>query len=243
MKNASDRLRDDVERNKSRSKWAAWVLVAGLVVEVVLAFNFSEGKSQLENWSPVLADIMVALGVYGEIHFSGKAARAQKALLSISDAKLTEALDRATEAHAAYIKLRTSRQSILTTEVMASMVEQLKAFPKTKFDVGSDDLDREAWDFLWSLEPTLSRAGWVHVDWVGGQTFKKNWYGTIRTYGRANVSNVSLEVRPDFRSALMPAVEALAAALRAVDIDVNTADNNNASQNDEAIHVLVGPKR
>ena len=39
------------------------------------------------------------------------------------------------------------------------------------------------------------------------------------------------------------AVEALASALRAVDIDVNTKDNNNASQNDDAIHVLVGPKR
>jgi len=35
----------------------------------------------------------------------------------------------------------------------------------------------------------------------------------------------------------------LADALKAIGIEATTADNNNSSQNDDAVHVLVGPKR
>jgi hypothetical protein len=242
MKSASDQLRDDVERNEARSKWAAWVLVAGLVIEVVLAFNFSEGKTPLEHWSPVLADIMVALGVFGEIHFSGKAARAQKALQSIIDGKLTEALERAAKAQEDLIKFRTPRADLLTTKALGLVIQKIAPFAGTKFDIGHDDLDREVWDFLWKLEPALSVAGWVHVNWVGGNTFPKmNWPGNHQ-YGLAGVTNISIEVHPAFRSALLPAADALADALRAIEIDVHN-DNNNSSQNDDAIHFLVGPKR
>ena len=57
------------------------------------------------------------------------------------------------------------------------------------------------------------------------------------------VNNVSIEVRPDSRAKLMPAAEALGAALGAIGIKANTGDNNNSSQNDDAIHLIVGPKR
>ena len=40
----------------------------------------------------------------------------------------------------------------------------------------------------------------------------------------------------------MPAAEALAAVLNELGIDAVTYDNNNASQNDDAIHICVGPK-
>jgi len=56
---------------------------------------------------------------------------------------------------------------------------------------------REEWDFLWQLEPVLSRAGWVHIDWVGPHTFKKNGWPGNHVYGLANVSNVSIEVHPE----------------------------------------------
>jgi hypothetical protein len=57
------------------------------------------------------------------------------------------------------------------------------------------------------------------------------------------VINVSLEVRPQYRDWLLPAAEALADALRAIGIEATTTDNNNGSQNDDAVHVIVGPKR
>jgi hypothetical protein len=75
MKSASDQLRDDIDRSDARSHWAAWIVVVGLVVEAVLALHFPAGKTAVENWAPVVADMMIALGVYGEIHYSGKAAR------------------------------------------------------------------------------------------------------------------------------------------------------------------------
>jgi hypothetical protein len=80
---------------------------------------------------------------------------------------------RAAEAELALAKFRTPRANLLTPEVKSSIVEKLKPFARTKFDVGHDQIDREVWDFLWNFEPLLTEAGWVHVNWVGGAMFKK----------------------------------------------------------------------
>ena len=127
MKSDSDQLRGDVERNEARSHWAGGVLVAGLLIEVILALHFSERKAPLANWSPVLADILVAAGVYGEIHFSGKAARAQKALQAITDSRLTEALDRAAKAENNLVEYLTPRRAKLLPHI-DTIAEELKAF-------------------------------------------------------------------------------------------------------------------
>lgn len=98
MSNARDQLRTGIEGDETWSRWAAWVIVAGLVIEAVLALTFPSGKTVVENWGPIAADIMIALGVYGEIHFSGRAARKQKELQSISDQELANAIQIAAQA-------------------------------------------------------------------------------------------------------------------------------------------------
>jgi hypothetical protein len=41
----------------------------------------------------------------------------------------------------------------------------------------------------------------------------------------------------------MPAANALSEALNTIGIETRSSDNNNSSENDYAIHFLVGPKR
>jgi hypothetical protein len=113
----------------------------------------------------------------------------------------------------------------------------------TRFDVGHDTLDREVWDFLWVLERIISQAGWVHIDWMGGNTFKKNNWPGDHWYGVAGVMNVSVELRPPDQDALGPAAEALAAALRRIGAEAITAPSNNSSTNRQTVHFLVGAKR
>jgi hypothetical protein len=127
------------------------------------------------------------------------------------------------------------------------MIEKLKPFAGTKYDIGHPrENAREVWDFMWNFEQVLIDAGWDHIDWEGGIIFQKggDWPGSPRKYwyGEANVSNVSIEVRPQHRDTLMPAANALANAFNVVGITAVTWDNNNASINEDVVHILVGRK-
>jgi hypothetical protein len=99
MNRDNDRLRGEIDRNESRAHWGAWAVVAGLVAEAVMAVKFPAGQTVLENWAPVVADSLIAAGVYAEIHFSGKASRAHRELQSHTDAKLAIAIKEAAEAN------------------------------------------------------------------------------------------------------------------------------------------------
>jgi len=174
--------------------------------------------------------------------------QASKALIAEANARISEANARGDEAKAEAAKaqlelIKFRRPRLPTNEELTSLIEKIKPFSGTRFDVGHARVDREAWDFLWSLEPAISKAGWVHIDWVGGSVFGKNGWPGNHLYGEMGVNNVSIEVRPQFRSTLMPAAIALAGALKAIGIEATTDDDNNSSQNDDAIHLIVGPKR
>ncbi len=125
-------------------------------------------------------------------------------------------------------------------EAIASITAQLSPFAGTSFDVAHEKVDREQWDFMWCLEPAIRKAAWVQLDWVGGFTFKKqNWPGD-HVYGEMGVINVSVELHEENRTKLLPAAEALAAALRSIGVTANVEQFNNSSTNPAAIHLLVG---
>jgi hypothetical protein len=121
-------LTDRASINESWSKKAGWVVVAGLVMEVCLTAAFREHKYWFENWGPVLADVLVALGVYGEIHFAGKVSQAEEELRRISDEKVSKANERAAAAELAAEKLKeaTSWRTLTNTETEA-ISQALKA--------------------------------------------------------------------------------------------------------------------
>ena len=89
------------------SKRCGFAVVAGLVIEVCLAIAYREHKTWIENWAPVIGDILVALGVYGEIHFAGIVKKAEDELRRISEEKVAAANERAANAELELGKLQT----------------------------------------------------------------------------------------------------------------------------------------
>jgi hypothetical protein len=152
-------------------------------------------------------------------------------------------------------RLSTPRVRLMTPEASAVLLEKLKPFAGTKFDIGHAQSGREQWDFLWVLEPIFQQAGWEFIDWnpgplpLPGQAragvfVKLNWTMRTHVYGIANVSNVSVELSPELREQLLPAAEALVSALNEVGIAavVEHQPISAVSATKDAIHFLVGDR-
>lgn len=221
--------------SQSVDSWNTWIIVL-MVVAAVAATGLVVATYKAFRTARILAKIETKrVELFGE--------RA-----SIADQRAVEANKKISEANArtaeAELKLAEFRQPRgVTPEQTIFIIEKIRPFAGTMFDVGHSDLDREQWDFLWQFEPVLPKAGWVHIDWIGGQMFKKNnWPGDHR-YGRMAVINVSIEVHPESREKLLPAAKALAEALNGIGIAATVAYFNNSSMNANAVHLLVGPKR
>src|SRR5579864_8354720 len=95
MKRTESQPEAGIALNENLSKYCGWAVVAGLVIEVALAVIYRGHTSWIENWAPVFADALIALGVFGEIHFAGKVSKSEDELRRISDEKVAEALARA----------------------------------------------------------------------------------------------------------------------------------------------------
>jgi hypothetical protein len=111
--------------------------------------------------------------------------------------RIEEANARAAEAELKLAEFRKPRGSIIQ-EHAKEFVDGIKPFAGTEFDMCHAPVGREQWDFAWQLEPLMSQAGWVFVDWMSatGRFSKVNWTMNPHRYGVANVENVSIELAP-----------------------------------------------
>ena len=50
-----------------------WLVVCGLVIEVILALVFHGSEPWFEQWPLVFANLVIVIGVWIEIHFGGNA--------------------------------------------------------------------------------------------------------------------------------------------------------------------------
>ena len=223
--------------------WANIVFVGSLVAGVVATYAIIATANIKEDHLKVgIADANARAGEANASAANANAraveanARAVEANASAADANA-----RAAEAELALVKFRAPRLPSVAEQ--ATIAKKIAPHAPTKFDVGHDMVDREQWDFLWVLEPVISGAGWDHIDWVGGQVFKKGGWPGDRFYGVMGVINVSVEIHPQSRAGLLPAAEALAQALNEVGITASVGTFNNSSVNADAVHLLVGPKR
>ena len=98
--------------------WAAWLIIVGLGIEILLAVIFQNGLSWYERWCPVIATSLIALGVYFEIYFEGQASRARDELKIRSEQKLADAHTRAAKLEQ---EAAESRKSAATLAEMASI--------------------------------------------------------------------------------------------------------------------------
>jgi len=203
---------------------------------------FSAGKSGVENWAPVVADILVALGVYGELHFSGKAGRAQKALQILTEGRLTEAFDRAAKAEKELRDFRRPRRALMTPENRARLIETLAPFSGTEFDTGLGS-GGEQMHFLWDLEEVLNAARWRQLPWgvhaVGVTTVLRNQRPLA---GSVSAENVEIQMETTWRQSRLAAAEALIRGLKEIGIEATEAPYIVPNTNVQAIHILIGPK-
>jgi hypothetical protein len=93
-----EELKEGEDRDDSLAKLGGVAVVLGLLAEVWLAFKFAKGVSILEEWGPIVADALVALGVTTEILFASRARSKAEARKLLSDAKVAEAQKTAADA-------------------------------------------------------------------------------------------------------------------------------------------------
>lgn len=120
-KTSDGQLEIAIADNEARAALGAWAIVAGLLFEVVLAIAVTLGFDDkiVEGWSTVAATLLIAAGVYAEIHFGRKASDAHKELRSRSDEKVAEANAAAAMAHerAAALEKETAEARARTAEI------------------------------------------------------------------------------------------------------------------------------
>jgi hypothetical protein len=183
-----DKLRKAEARYESLAMWGGAVVVFGLVIEVALTAAFPKGLSIIEEWGPVFADVLIALGVASEVLFAARARSKTEALKRLSDEKVrlsdekiaeakvraAEAGERAYEAQKETERLRSQNltvQKLLTPRRLimfskdgdgnerAELVRAVAAFPGTPALVQHVP-DFEAEKLAHDIIHMLKRCGW-----------------------------------------------------------------------------------
>jgi hypothetical protein len=149
-----------------------------------------------------------------------------------------EANARAAEAKLELAKFKAPR--VLTSAQQSIVAGKIAAFRGTKFDAGIGPKgDPEPLYLLRSIVDSLKSVGWIQVPWTGdGETYTE---APLLPVGLTMVTNVIVDVHPEYRAAFGPAVKALADALNAEGIDA-LADSRPTTIHTEVVHIRIGRK-
>ncbi len=158
---SDDELERGISGNETWSKVCAWAVVAGLVIEAVLAAVYGGHASLIENWAPVFADALIALGVFGEIFFSGKVSEAEENLRLRSKEKVAEAIARAAEADRARVELEVKLQPRSLNQEQWDLIEGLRG-KLTSVGIASETDAETCW-FAGQIKDAFCSAG-ISVD-------------------------------------------------------------------------------
>jgi hypothetical protein len=203
----------------------------------------------LDSWNGAIvlslgAAALVAAAVLITTAVVAKLEKQEVARYKLQTAKeIAEANARADDAELKLAEYRKPRGPIIQEHAKV-FVDAIRPFAGTKFDMGHAPVGREQWDFASQLEPLMSQAGWIFVEWASatGRFSKVNWTMNPHRYGIANVENVSIELAPESREQLIPAATALANAFKQIGIDATVTRKNNGSTNVGVIDLLLGAK-
>jgi len=181
--------------------------------------------------------VVVALAVeFGAARLS---APYREILDNAREERISAANERAAKAELELAKFKAPR--MLSLEQQAQIADKLKAFAGTLYDAGIGPAgDPEPLYLLRSIHAALSQAGWVQIAWTeqGAQTYTEP---PMPAVGLTMVTNVIIDVNPNWWVKYGPAATALAAAL-AVEGIAAIPDSQPTSINSDAIHVRIGRK-
>jgi hypothetical protein len=248
MKDKTDEdVNSAISRNESIALYGGLTVVLGLLLEVVLAAKYHAGKSVLENWGPIFADALVALGVAAEIVFARLSAAGREELQRRSEEKVASANERgaaanerAAQLELEILRIKTPRQ--LFTGHIPQLMERLRPFAGTEYDMGVQQGDPEAGDLSGAIEFILKEAGWQQVGWRG-MTIVAKREGNPHDLGIVSLVGVHIQMHPQARSKLEQIALSLRDSLLAVGILAMVSERLSVqNENATALHVLVGKK-
>jgi len=219
--------------------WIATCLILlGIIAEIVLLLVFPHWESRLEIGSAITANVFIGGGLVIELICIRKG-MAEKLE---SERRLTEALNRASRAETSLVELRRPRRALLTTEAKTALIDKLKPFAGTTFDVGVSGLDTEIVDCLWDIEEILGKAGWRQLNWTspgGSISFQPNLRPSC---GLVSAEKITIEMDPNWRHTLLPPANAIITAFNLIALEANEHAMLTPISNVQAIHLYVGSK-
>jgi hypothetical protein len=142
---------------------SAGVVIVGVCLEVFIAIENPPYGIGLQRWGSLFADIMIALGVGGEVLFGAIDSRCQSELRRRSNARLAVALTQAGEAHERAAKLDVEaaqlRQQLAPRELSKEQHEILLTLKGRVEAVGvTSYTDSESIGFARQIVESLRRA-------------------------------------------------------------------------------------
>jgi hypothetical protein len=146
------RFREQISTNEGRAELGALAVLAGLVIEVALAFKFRTHKSFLEEWGPLIADALIAAGVYAEIHFGRKASNESAERAAESNRIASEA-----QLEIARLKKQLGPRQIDSEIFLAELAGQ----PKAPLEILYSPDDPDSWNLALRTMSLMVEAGWV----------------------------------------------------------------------------------
>jgi len=221
------------------------IYFSSLVIGIIAALAFVVASWLIIRWqSEIQTQKETAFEHYktsvtATIASANAAAESAKADAAKAAETAAKASQTAAAANLELAKLNSPRT--LTAQQQKKLIELLKPYAGTKFDVAVLRGDAETESLLEVMESLLQSAGWVQIDWKGEKiVFKRD---AKPLAGVVNVSGVIIQVHPDQVNRFSKSALALAASLNTEGIDTRPeAGLGVTNNNPDALHLLIGKK-
>jgi hypothetical protein len=224
----------EYEVNSQRSHIAAYVLIAGLILEVINAFIWFHGP---ETIAGIVAVLLIVGGVWGEVHFAHRARIAGDKQLAQYEARTAEATARAEEARLELARLTTPR--VISDEQKRGIMEAITPFAATPFILLMQP-EPEPMALMEQLSDALVEAGWNWLSWPGPIAFTQPGKPSV---GMMTGVGIRVQLASSKRADWEQPVLALANALHAAGLeDVAAQESEDGSVAPTAVHVRIGRK-
>jgi hypothetical protein len=167
-----------------------------------------------------------------------------RAAIAGANERAAEATQKAQEASLELAKFKAPR--VLTEEQRGRIVDKLKQFSGTEYDIAISDSEPEILSLVFAMELVLSTAGWTELDWQGtGQALIRGGKQPLIRLG-ASVTNVLIVAHTGQPAKLFEFALALSNALKAEGVEAvaqSVIPHEMSSTNANAIHILIGRKQ
>lgn len=146
------------EVNSHRAHLAAYVLIAGLVLELINAVIWYRGPETIAEMAAVL---LIVGGVWAEVVFGNRARVAGDKQLAQFEARAAEANSKALEAQVELERLKAPR--LLSEGQRARIAEKMRQFAGQEFSGAVTMGVSDAWTLWRLIAAVLREAGWILI--------------------------------------------------------------------------------